>query len=62
MGQAIANQVGIDYVLAEVLPQDKANIIKQLQQGLKIGNLKLFENWKLKIPAKSGSWQWLATE
>ena len=49
MGQAIANQVGIDYVLAEVLPQDKANIIKQLQQGLKIGNLKLFENWKLKI-------------
>ncbi|MBU0619762.1 HAD-IC family P-type ATPase [Patescibacteria group bacterium] len=49
VGQAIANQVGIDYVLAEVLPQDKANIIKQLQQGLKIGNLKLFENWKLKI-------------
>ncbi|MBL7159762.1 copper-translocating P-type ATPase [Candidatus Microgenomates bacterium] len=43
VGQAIAKQVGIDYVLAEVLPQDKAKVIKQIQEGHKIGN------WKLEI-------------
>lgn len=33
--QAIASQVGIDaqYVVAEVLPEDKANIVKALQKG-----------------------------
>lgn len=36
--QAIAHQAGIDEVRAQVLPQDKANVVKELQaQGLVVG-------------------------
>ncbi|MCX6737270.1 MAG: heavy metal translocating P-type ATPase [Candidatus Parcubacteria bacterium] len=53
VGQAIAKQLGIDYVMAEVLPQDKAQIIKALQMGLAMENLNvkdslIIENLKIK--------------
>ena len=39
VGKAIAKKLGIDLVFAEVLPADKANIIKQLQNsGIKNSN------------------------
>ena len=38
----IARQVDIDEVVAEVMPEDKLRIIKELQEGR-------FENWKLEI-------------
>ena len=40
--QAIAKQAGIDNIMAEVLPQDKADMVKKIQNG-EIGN------WKLEI-------------
>ncbi|OGZ41734.1 MAG: hypothetical protein A3B04_02595 [Candidatus Portnoybacteria bacterium RIFCSPLOWO2_02_FULL_39_11] len=38
--QAIGQQIGIKNIIAEVLPADKAKIVKELQEG-KIGNWKL---------------------
>jgi len=38
----IAKQVGIDEVVAEVMPEDKLRVIKELQEGR-------FGNWKLEI-------------
>jgi len=38
VARAIAKKVGISDVVAEILPQDKANVVKQhQQQGLKVG-------------------------
>lgn len=42
VGEAIAKQVGIDYIIAEVLPQDKSKVIKDLQEGKQIGNWKFY--------------------
>ena len=39
--QAIARQAGIQHVLAEILPPDKAGVIKSIQQCLKIKGLDL---------------------
>lgn len=47
--QAIAKEIGIENVLAEVLPEHKAGVVKYLQSG-KIENSeieKLIKNWKL---------------
>jgi len=49
VGHAIARQLGIDFVLAEVLPQDKAKVIKEIQEGR-------FENWKLEIGNSRQRW------
>ena len=59
---AIAKLVGIDeqHVLSEVLPEDKANVVKALQEN-NINKLsELFGNWKLEIPLEE--WQWLVME
>jgi Cu+-exporting ATPase len=49
--KAIAEQVGIDEknILVEVLPEDKAGIVKALQEGNMNYFLKSFGNWKLEI-------------
>lgn len=39
VAEAIAGEVGIDWVVADVLPEDKAKVIKQLQKGLEIKNI-----------------------
>lgn len=45
--QAVAKQLGIDHVIAEVLPRDKVKIISILQGKQKPSEK--FENWGLKI-------------
>ena len=48
--QAIAKQAGIKNVLAEVLPDQKSEMIKKIQEGGEIGNLPAGEaGWKLGI-------------
>ncbi len=52
VAEAIAKQIDADFVVAEVLPGEKAKIIKALQNGEEFKNLKiekLNENLKLKI-------------
>lgn len=44
--EAIGKQVGIDIVLAEIMPEGKAEVVKEIQDGKNIGN------WKLEILAK----------
>jgi Cu+-exporting ATPase len=52
VAKAITGQVGADCAFAEVMPADKAEIVKILQAGLEFKNLeigKFIENLKLKI-------------
>jgi Cu+-exporting ATPase len=39
VAEAVGKRLGIDYILAEVLPQDKARIVKTMQLDLAIDNL-----------------------